>query len=187
MNPVPFRAIKSFLSRGNEVEHRCGHPAGKAGRGMKALAELLLPKDILLDVCIPGKSELLDKIGRHMEWVHGIPATSVIRSLEHRERIGSTALGQGIAIPHARIRELDRIQLAYLRLKLPIPFDAPDGKPISDVLVILVPRSATEEHLRILAETSQMFSDPRFREQLHRCTHPAEVKQLFDSWPETLF
>lgn len=154
---------------------------------MKTVAQLLMPKDILLDVRVSGKDDLLQKVGRHMEWVHGLPQQAVVVGLAHREQIGSTALGQGIAIPHARIKELDRIQLAFLRLAPPIPFDAPDGLPVRDVLVILVPKMATEEHLRVLAESSEMFSHPRFREQLGRCQHAAEVKTLFEIFPKPLF
>jgi nitrogen PTS system EIIA component len=60
-------------------------------------------------------------------------------------------------------------------------------QPVSDVLVILVPKMATEEHLRVLAETSEMFANARFRDQLHLCKHPMEVKQLFEIWPKPLF
>lgn len=154
---------------------------------MKTIADLLLPKDIRLDVAVSGREALLEEIGQHMEWVHGLPQEAVVRSLAHREQIGSTALGQGIAIPHARVKELDRIRLAYLRLATPIPYDAPDGKPVTDVLAILVPKLATDEHLRVLADASQMFSDAGFREQLHRCRDPFEVKELFDRWPEHIF
>jgi PTS system nitrogen regulatory IIA component len=125
--------------------------------------------------------QLLGEIGQHMEWVHGMGRDLVLRSLLDREQTGSTALGQGVAIPHARIDTLDQIRIAYLRLKDAIAFDAPDGKPVRDVFVILVPKAATEAHLRILGDASQMFSDAAFREQLGACTHPADVKQLFDA------
>jgi len=146
----------------------------------RTLAQMLSPRDILLDVKAPGKVELLEEIGQHMEWVHGIGRELVLRSLLHREQIGSTAMGQGVAIPHARIDNMEQIRIAYLRLATPIDFAAPDGKPVEDVFVILVPKAANEVHLRILGEASQMFSDAKFREQLHRCTHPADVKLLFD-------
>jgi len=136
---------------------------------------------------VSDKDDLLDKIGRHMEWVHGLPKSAVVGNLAHREQIGSTALGHGVAVPHARLKELDRIQLAYLRLNPPIPFGAPDNEPARDVLVILVPKMATEEHLRVLSESSEMFGNARFREQLHLCKHPGEVKQLFEIWPKPLF
>jgi PTS system nitrogen regulatory IIA component len=154
---------------------------------MKTVAQLLQPKDILLDVVVADKEDLLGKIGRHMEWVHGLPKPAVVGNLAHREMIGSTALGHGVAVPHARLKELERIQLAYLRLNPPIDFGASDGEPVRDVLVILVPKMATDEHLRVLSESSEMFGNARFRDQLHLCKHPMEVKQLFEIWPKPLF
>jgi len=147
----------------------------------RTLAEMLSPRDILLEVKAPDRMALIEQIGQHMEWVHGVGRELVVRSLLHREQIGSTAMGQGVAIPHARIDTLDQIRVAYLRLAAPIEFGAPDGKPVGDVLVILVPKAATEVHLRILGEASQMFSDAQFREQLQACTHPADAKLLFDT------
>jgi PTS system nitrogen regulatory IIA component len=161
------------------IGRRQAAPDGKPDK--RALAEMLSPRDILLEVKAPGKMELLEAIGQHMEWVHGIGRELVLRSLLHREQIGSTAMGQGVAIPHARIDNLEQIRIAYLHLATPIAFDAPDDKPVEDVFVILVPKPATEVHLRILGEASQMFADAPFRAQLHGCTHPADVKLLFDT------
>lgn len=153
----------------------------------KTVSQLLQPKDILLDVSCTSREDLFEKVGRHLEWVLKLPQGSIASALAYREQIGSTALGHGIAIPHARLKELNHIQLVYLRLKPPIDFDAPDGLPVAHVMVILVPKMATEEHLRVLADTSEIFSNPTFREQLPLCQHPAEAKQLFDSWPKPLF
>lgn len=149
---------------------------------MSTIADRLWPEDILLNVEVANKSELFAAIGWHMEREHAMPRERVVASLSQREKIGSTGLGEGVAIPHARVKELERIQVAYLRLKSPIPFDAPDGRPVSDVLVLLVPKEATEEHLRILADTSQMFADRRFRDRLHLCNHRLEVKRLLEEW-----
>ena len=148
---------------------------------MSTLAKYLWPEDILLDIEVSSKGQLIDEIGRHMEREHGISREWVVAGLSRREQLGSTALGEGIAIPHARVEDLTRIQVAYLRLKRPIPYDAPDGKPVSDVLVLLVPKRATEEHLLILADATQIFADPQFREHLHSCRHALEVKSLFES------
>jgi PTS system nitrogen regulatory IIA component len=185
MDVVRLPAIGAFLAR--KVDPATGHgwPGGKKRPMRSTIADLLVPKDILLDIIVASKGELIDEIGQRMEWVHGIARESVALSLSDREEIGSTALGQGVAIPHARVKGLDRIQVIYIRLKLPIFFDAPDGKPVSDIFVLLVPKQATEEHLNILAEASQMFCDRHFREQLHICKHPQEVKRLFDAWPES--
>ena len=148
----------------------------------KRIADLLLPEDILLDVDASNKSELIDGIGQHMQRVHAMPQESIALALSQREQIGSTGLGEGVALPHARIRKLDRVVVAYIRPKLPIPFDSPDGKTVSDVLVLLVPQQATEEHLTLLAEAAQMLSDRRLRERLHLCSFPLQVKRLCEAW-----
>ena len=150
---------------------------------MNSIADLLTIQDIILDLEVVNKDQLFDEIGRHMEAAHGMPPEWVVLSLSRREQVGSTGLGEGVAIPHARIKDLFRIQLAYVRPKSPIPFAAPDGKPVSDILVLLVPKQATEEHLTILSEATRLFSDVRFRERLHQCVEPAAVKQLFADWP----
>jgi PTS system nitrogen regulatory IIA component len=172
------RLTPIFLVSVSTVPQHCKESA------VKRIAELLLSEDILLDVEASSKSELMDEIGEHMQRLHAIARESVALSLSHREQIGSTGLGEGVAIPHARVKHLDHVQVAYLRLKSPIPFDSPDGKPVTDVLVLLVPKQATEEHLTILAEAAQMLSDRRFRERLHLCGHPLEAKRLFEGWPE---
>jgi PTS system nitrogen regulatory IIA component len=163
----------------------CTRLVGQEQPTMNTVASLLLPEDILLNRHVSGKSQLFEEIGRHMEWEHAMPKDWVAASLARRERVGSTGLGEGVAIPHARVKDLHRIQVVYIRLKTPIPFDAPDQKPVSDILVLLVPKQATEEHLRILADATRLFSDQTFREQLHRCDDPLEVKRLFEIWPET--
>jgi PTS system nitrogen regulatory IIA component len=89
-----------------------------------------------------------------------------------------------VAIPHARVAGLARVRALYVRLKSPIQFDAPDDEPVSDVLVLLVPAPATDEHLSLLAEAMQLFSDQRFRTRLHACTEGKEIARLFSAWPE---
>lgn len=154
---------------------------------MNDVAALLAARDILLGVDAADRFAMLERIAEHMEWVHGLAQRTVQRSLEHREQIGSTAIGHGVAVPHARIADLNRVVLSYVRLLRPVAYDAPDGQPVTHALVILVPKVAAEEHLQVLAQTSQMFSDSRFREQLMQCRHPAEAKQAFDGWSRPLF
>lgn len=150
-----------------------------------AIASYLRPEDIHLDVDIANKPELLDAIGRHMELAHSLPRESVSIGLSRREQLGSTGLGHGVAIPHARVKNLDRILVAYLRPRSPIPFDAPDGEPVTHILVLLVPKEATDEHLRILAEATEMFANRGFRARLRQSGDAAAVKRLFDGWPQS--
>jgi PTS system nitrogen regulatory IIA component len=150
---------------------------------VNTLARYMRPEDIRLDVEAPSKPALMDAVARHMEQAHSLPHDSILSGLVRREQLASTGLGQGFAIPHCRVEGLDRILAAYLRLKSPIPFDAPDGDPVTDILVLLVPKQAAEEHLAVLADATRMFSSPRFREQLRRCREPRVAKQLFEGWP----
>ncbi len=97
--------------------------------------------------------------------------------------MGSTGLGQGFALPHARIKGLRQPLAAFIRLSVPIPFASPDGKPVSELLALLVPEQATEAHLQILAEAAQIFGDRRFREQLRHQGDAASVVRAFADWP----
>jgi len=146
------------------------------------IADFLSADDIFLDLPATGKAELFNFIGRHMEKSRGISSTMVARSLARREQIGSTGLGRGVAIPHARIERLDRTLGCYARLRTPIPFQAPDGKPVIDVLTLLVPSPSTDEHLLVLAEATQLFVSRRFRDAVHACSDNGEVLRLFSSW-----
>ena len=183
MNLAVFASIRSILGPVVSFATDQAQREGEKESTMNLIADLLCPEDILLNVDIQDRSQLFAKVGRHMQLEHALSQEWVAGGLARREQIGSTGLGEGVAIPHARVKDLDRIRLAYLRLKAPISFDAPDGKPVSDVLALLVPKQATEEHLQILAEAAHMLSERRFREQLHLCGNAGEVKQLFGTWP----
>jgi len=149
---------------------------------MSQIAELLPTGNILLDFDAGSKSRLFEAVGALFEANHGVSRKIVVDSLLAREKLGSTGLGQGIAIPHGRIRGLAHAQGAFVRLKSPIPFDAPDGKPVAQVFVLLVPEKATEQHLQLLSELAQMFSETRFRESLAEPTSTEGMHALFERW-----
>ncbi len=147
------------------------------------VAQLMSPEDILLDLDASTKQSVFEEVGRLFERRHGLPRTQVVESLNEREKLGSTGLGQGVALPHARIKNLPQAVAAFVRLKLPIAFDAPDAKPVWAIMILLVPERATEQHLQILAELAQMFGDSHFRELLRTCNDPAGVYELMWKWP----
>jgi mannitol/fructose-specific phosphotransferase system IIA component (Ntr-type) len=91
-------------------------------------------------------------------------------------------LGQGIAIPHGRIKGLKAPVGAFCRLISPVQFDAPDGKPVGLVFILLVPEAANEHHLQLLSELAQMFSDKAFRDQLGEASDAAALHGLFANW-----
>ena len=157
-------------------------PYATASAPRNAIAAILTPADILLDVDVPTKNRAFEEIARFIAAPHGLVDRDVQASLVERERIGSTGLGHGIAIPHARVRGLTQPIAAFVRLKCALDFDAPDGKPVSDILCLLVPRHATEGHLLLLAEVAEMFCDKAFREHLRNCDNAAEVHAAFARW-----
>ncbi|QBK03395.1 PTS sugar transporter subunit IIA [Hylemonella gracilis] len=147
---------------------------------MNPLGDCLQTGDILLGLRTQTKLNLLMEISRHVERMHGLPAENVASALLRRERAGSTAIGEGVAIPHARVKDLDRILALYIRPASPLAFDAPDGQPVSDVLVLLVPSPAAQMHLDMLAQAASLFSHRAFRGALQRSETPWQIKQCFD-------
>jgi nitrogen PTS system EIIA component len=149
---------------------------------MSGMGALLPEANVVLDADVPGRSALFHLAGELFGRSCGLPADKVAASLEAREGIGSTGLGQGVAIPHARMKGLDRAVAAYVRTRVPIAFDAPDAKPVSDFLVLLVPAQATDVHLQILADVAARFGDRAFRERLRACTDAPAAQALFADW-----
>jgi PTS system nitrogen regulatory IIA component len=172
---VPDGRLFAGMGSSSDYHHLMEKP-------VNVIAKLLTRGDICLDVDVSEKQQMFEQVGLLMEQRHGLAHDFVTRGLARREAVGSTGLGQGVAIPHVRLKGLNQSQALYLRPKRPLPFDAPDGMPVTDFLVLLVPEPASSEHLEILAEAARLFSDSRFREQLRACAGAGEVIRLFDTW-----
>jgi PTS system nitrogen regulatory IIA component len=149
---------------------------------MNLIAKLLKADDILVGLDASSKKRVFEQAGLLFENRYGIARSAVYDALFAREKMGSTGLGQGIAIPHGRIKGLKEAHGAFLRLANPVQFDAPDGQPVDLVFVLLVPEAANEHHLQLLSELAQMFSDKGFRAQLSAAPDPAAVYALFAQW-----
>jgi PTS system nitrogen regulatory IIA component len=149
---------------------------------MNSAAQLLSSNDVLLDLEAPNKQALFEAIGHLWEGHDGIAASEIVASLNAREMLGSTGLGQGVAIPHARISGLKQPLAAFVRTKNSIEFDAPDGQPVGNCFMLLAPQQTTEQHLKMLADGAEMLSDAQFRERLAGSTRPEDVRQLFAAW-----
>ena len=120
---------------------------------MNLIAKLLPASNVLTDLEVSSKKRVFEHAGLLFENNHSIARSVVFDSLFAREKLGSTGLGQGIAIPHGRIKGLKEAVGATIRTREPIPFDAPDGQPVSLIFVLLVPERATDLHLQILPGT----------------------------------
>lgn len=148
---------------------------------MNQIAHLLDASKIALDLDVPSKARLFEAAGALFAR-GGLDAAAIAGSLAAREKLGSTGLGQGIAIPHGRIKGLKEARGAFVRLREPVAFDAPDGKPVAQVFVLLVPEQATDLHLQLLSELAQMFSERAFREKLATAANADELLALFSAW-----
>jgi nitrogen PTS system EIIA component len=148
---------------------------------MNLISQLLPESHIQLDVTAGSKKRVFEQAGLVFENHDGIARATVFDSLFAREKLGSTGLGQGIAIPHGRIKGLKQAIGAFFRLAEPIPFDSPDGRPVSLLFVLLVPEQATEQHLQILSELATRFADRAFRESLASAADPAAIRSLFSA------
>lgn len=149
---------------------------------MNLIAKLLPPSNILLDLDVTSKKRMFEQAGLLFENNQGVARSLVFDSLFARERLGSTGLGQGVAIPHGRIKGLKEAVGAFVRLAQPVPFDAPDGKPVSLVFLLLVPEQATEQHLRVLSELAQMLSDRELRSKLSDDPDAGTIHQCITAW-----
>jgi len=114
----------------------------------------------------------------------GINADLVVEFLNAREALGSTALGAGVAIPHGRVKGLKQPIAAFIRLKNPIDFAAPDGEAVSILIFLLVPEKATQEHLEILSSIAQLLSDADARRTLSTEAGPEKICELIQSWAQ---
>lgn len=146
---------------------------------MNAIARLLSPDCVSLTAQAATKEALFqmaaDAFGERL----GISNTQIRDSLLMREQLGSTGLGQGVGIPHGRLKGLKQVAGMFFRLSKPIPFDAPDNRPVDLVFFLLVPEQSTEEHLQLLSELAQGFSDPDFRDGLRQAVDASTVVQIF--------
>jgi PTS system nitrogen regulatory IIA component len=149
---------------------------------MGHIASLLPSSNVVLDMPAANKRAVFEQVAALLEGKTGVKRGQILDSLLARERLGSTGLGQGIAIPHGRVRGLRDAVGAFLRTRTPIDFEAPDDLPVNLIFVLLVPEKSTDLHLEILSELAQIFSDREFRSQLAQASDAVAAQRLIVSW-----
>lgn len=130
------------------------------------LSELLSADRIVILVEPADREHVLDAAARLLAGASTDAATTIAESLRQRERLGSTAIGHGVAIPHGRTEAFAHARAAFLRLAPGVDFQAADGQPVDLVFAMAVPAHFTQEHLQLLSELAERFSDPAFRTAL---------------------
>ncbi len=136
----------------------------------------------MVSVDATSKKRAFEEVGLLFENQQGLNRALITDSLFARERLGSTGLGHGVAIPHGRIKGLKAPMAAVFQLHAPIGFDAPDDQAVGLLIFLLVPEAATQKHLEILSEIAELLSDSALRERLLTSTDAAALHQLIASW-----
>jgi nitrogen PTS system EIIA component len=149
---------------------------------MNRLSAILPASNVLVDSDATSKKRVFEQAGVLFENHHSIARATVTDNLFARERLGSTGLGHGVAIPHGRIKGLKNPLAAVVRMQQPIGFDAPDDEPVSLLIFLLVPEAATQRHLEILSEIAELLSDRALRDKLKSEPDAARLHELIANW-----
>ena len=149
---------------------------------MNRLTAILPAANVLVGIEATSKKRVFEHAGVLFEHHHAIARATITDNRFARERLGSTGLGHGVAIPHGRIKGLKNPLAAVMRVAQPIPFDAPDDEPVSLLIFLLVPEAATQRHLEILSEIAEMLSDRDLRERLKLAEDASALHKLIADW-----
>jgi PTS system nitrogen regulatory IIA component len=149
---------------------------------MNRLSAILPAEQVLVHVDATSKKRAFEEAGLLFEMQHGLNRALITDSLFARERLGSTGLGHGVAIPHGRIKGLKQPLAAVFQLLNPIGFDAPDELPVTLMIFLLVPEAATQKHLEILSEIAELLSDSALREQMKGSDDAVALHGLISNW-----
>ncbi len=153
---------------------------------MTNIAKILPLSNVLLDLEVSSKKRAFEQAGLLFENNCSIARSIVSDNLFARERLGSTGLGHGVAIPHGRIKGLKAPIAAFVRLSEAIPFESPDGQPVRLLIFLLMPDHVTQQHLEILSEIAEMLSDDAFREALNTELDANVIYQKITTWQPNL-
>jgi len=147
------------------------------------ITSLLSPDRVVCRDDIGSKKRLLEQLAELLgSSSQSLPQQAIYESLINREKLGSTGLGKGVALPHGRLAALQQPVWAFIRVEPPIDFDASDGEPVDLVFSLLVPEESTEEHLQVLSTIAEIFSDPAICIALRNCQTDKCLLDLLAQW-----
>jgi PTS system nitrogen regulatory IIA component len=149
---------------------------------MSLLSRLLPVERVIHDLDVTSKKRVFEQAGLLFENSIGVSRSTVYDSLFARERLGSTGLGHGVAVPHGRVKGLKEAAGASKGIGWRMRTKAPDGNPVNLVFVLLVPEKATDVHLQILSELAEMFSDRDMRGRLAAAADAADLQRTIAGW-----
>lgn len=147
------------------------------------ISTLLTAEHIHCDVAVSSKKRAMDVLsGLLVEAGAPLSESEIFNGLIARERLGSTGLGHGVAIPHGRFNDLDETIAILVRFAQPVDYDAVDGEPVDLVVALMVPAESTDEHLQLLAALAEMFSNERMRDTLRQAAASPDIAAVIGRW-----
>ncbi len=142
------------------------------------LSDLVNPQGVVANLKVSGKKQLLQELAQRMAGIAHVAERTIFETLLERERLGTTGVGQGIAIPHARLPGIDKIFGMFARLAEPIDFDSIDDQPVDLVFLLIAPEGAGADHLKALARVSRLLRNQATCEKLRAAQDTAAIYAL---------
>ena len=142
------------------------------------IAELISSEDIVPSLRVGSKKQALQELSKRAAELTGQPERAIFEVLIQRERLGTTGVGQGIAIPHGKLPELDRLYALFARLETPVDFDAIDEQPVDLICLLLAPETAGADHLKALAQVSRLLRNKAVCEKIRGSDGPDAIYAL---------
>lgn len=148
--------------------------------GLMDIADIVSPEAVLPAIKASGAKQALQEIGRKAADAYGLDCRAITDGLLAREKLGSTAMGAGVAIPHTRLEGLDGIVGVFARLQKPVDFEAADGQGVDLLFALLAPEEAGADHLRALARVSRLMRSEQMRQKLRSSDDPVALHALLN-------
>jgi PTS system nitrogen regulatory IIA component len=145
------------------------------------LGDLLVPDGILPSLDVTCKKQALQELASRASTITGLDERQIFETMLQRERLGSTGLGRGIAIPHVKFKNLDGIVCLFARLGTPIDFESQDGEPVDLIFLLLAPEKASGDHLKALARISRLVREPSSLEQLRGAADASALRKVLSA------
>ena len=149
------------------------------------LNDLIAPEAVLHGLRAQGKKQALQKIAERAAGISGIDAREIFDALHQRERLGSTGVGAGVAIPHTKLAHCRRLFAVFASLAKPIDFESPDGQPVDLICALIAPEGAGADHLKALARVARLMRDPRFVAGLRAAPDAETIHSALTRTPES--
>jgi nitrogen PTS system EIIA component len=148
-----------------------------------SLTQLLKPDAVLAALRVNGKKQALQEMSERSALVSGLPAREIFDAILQRERLGSTGVGDGVAIPHGKLAKCRSIFGVFARLERPIDFEAPDGLPVDLIFMLIAPEAAGADHLKALAASARLLRNGAVAAQLRATKDPTALYALLTMGP----